>query len=259
MSHYTRKAHCVQPRASACVPLLTAVALTFRPQRCYNGRVRRVLRGFGLLLLALTLTAVMVVGVLSWQINRLGSADHAQPADAIVILGAHVDPDGTASSDLMSRTYHAMDLYNRGLAPAVICAGGAGGDRLAAGAVACRFAVQELGLPAERAFVAQEQDAWTTADEAVVVAGLMRAYGWRSAILVSHPLHLYRARWLFQRQGVATTTSPTNTDLGRIFLPLRAWYTVREAGGVLLTAVEDWPLINRLLAWLRGVIYSPNN
>ena len=131
----------------------------------------------------MTLTAVTVVGVLAWQINRLGSQDHAEPADAIVILGARVDPDGTASSDLMSRTYHAMDLYQAGMAPVVICAGGVGGDRLAAGAVACRFAQQELGLPADRALVAQEADAWTTADEAAVVADLMQAHG----LALGHP------------------------------------------------------------------------
>lgn len=207
-------------------------------------------------MLALTLTAILVVGVLSWQINQLGSQERAEPADAIVILGARVEPDGSPSSDLLSRTYHAMDLYNAGLAPAVICAGGAGGDPLAAGAVACRFAVQELGLPAERALVIQDGDAWTTADEAQAVAGLMRSQGWQSAIVVSHPLHLYRARWLFQRQGLDVLTSPTNTDLGRIVAPLRAWYTLREAGGVLLTAAEDWPLVDRLLAWLRSAVYG---
>jgi uncharacterized SAM-binding protein YcdF (DUF218 family) len=218
--------------------------------------VKRVLRALGLLVLAMTLTAVLVVGVLSWQINRLGSQDQAQPADAIVILGARVEPDGSPSSDLLSRTYHAMDLYNAGLAPAVICAGGASGDPLAAGAVACRFAVQELGLPDERAWVVQDGNAWTTGDEAKLVAVLMRARGWQSAIVVSHPLHLYRARWLFGREGVDVLTSPTNTDLGRIVPPLRAWYTLREAGGVLLTAAEDWPLVDRLLAWLRDAVYG---
>ena len=225
-------------------------------QKCYNCQVKRVLRTLVYLLMAMTLTAVTVVGVLAWQINRLGSKDHAKPADAIVILGARVDPDGTASSDLMSRTYHAMDLFQAGMAPVVICAGGVGGDRLAAGAVACRFAQQELGLPVDRALVAQESDAWTTADEAAVVADLMQAHSLRSAILVSHPLHLYRARWLFQRQGIEAVTSPTNTDLGKIFLPARAWYTLREAGGVILTVMEDWPLVDRLLVWLNESVYG---
>lgn len=225
-------------------------------QGCYNIAVKRVLRALGFLVLALTLTAMLAVGVLSWQINRLGSQDRAQPADVIVILGARVEPDGSPSSDLLSRTYHAMDLYNAGMASAVICAGGAGGDRLAAGAVACRFAEQELGLPAERAWVVQDVDAWTTADEAAAVTGLMAQHGWQSAIVVSHPLHLYRARWLFGREGVEVLTSPTNTDLGRIAPPVRAWYTLREAGGVVLTAAEDWPLVDRLLAWLRSAVYG---
>lgn len=230
--------------------------MAFKGDGCYNAAVKRVLQTLGLLVLAMTLTAVLVVGVLSWQINRLGSQDRAQPADAIVILGARVEADGSPSSDLLSRTYHAIDLYNAGLAPVVICAGGAGGDRLSAGAVACRFAVQELGLPAERAWVIQDSDAWTTGDEATVVAEMMRSNGWQSAILVSHPLHLYRARWLFQRQGLDVLTSPTNTDLGRIAPPLRAWYTLREAGGVLLTAAEDWPMVDRLLVWLRSAVYG---
>ena len=40
-----------------------------------------------------------------------------------------INPDGSPGSDLLSRTYHGMDLYNAGLAPVVICAGGAGGVR----------------------------------------------------------------------------------------------------------------------------------
>jgi len=232
------------------------MALALLQQRCYNDPVKRVLRTLGLVLLVMTLTAATVVGVLAWQINRLGGQDLAQPADAIVILGARVNADGSPSSDLLSRTFHAMDLYNAGLAPMVICAGGAGGDRLSAGAVACRYAVQELGLPPERALFAQEGNAWTTADEAAKMSEIMRANGWQSAILVSHPLHLFRAKWLFERAGVEVFTSPTNTDLGRIFPPLRAWYSLREAGGVLLTMVKDLPLVDDLVAWLRNVVYG---
>lgn len=232
------------------------MTLAFAYHGCYNLRVKRVLRVVGLLLLALTLMAVVVIGVLTWQINRLGSQDLAQPADAIVILGARVNADGSPSSDLLSRTFHGIDLYNAGLAPVVICAGGVGGDRLSAGAVACRYAAEELGLPADRALFAQEGNASTTADEAAKVSAIMRANGWRSAILVSHPLHLFRAKWLFEREGIEVYTSPTNTNLRRIFPPLRAWYSLREAGGVLLTMAEDVPVVDKLLAWLSKAVYG---
>ncbi len=201
--------------------------------------MKRLVRAFLAVILIAALVVVLLFVVLGWQINRLGSQDLAQPSDAIVILGARVNADGSPGSDLLSRTYHGMDLYNAGLAPIVICAGGSGGDRLAAGAVACRFAVETLGLPAAAAWVVQDRDAYYTADEAEVVADLMRQHGMRSVILVSHPLHLYRARWLFRRQGLEVTTSPTNTDLQRIAPAVRLWYTLREAGGVILTALQQ--------------------
>ncbi|MER2598365.1 MAG: YdcF family protein [Caldilineales bacterium] len=218
--------------------------------------MKRLLHGAFRLLVAILLMITLVISFLAWQVNRVGSQERAQPADVIVILGARVEADGSPSSDLLSRTYHAMDLYNAGYAPAVICAGGAGGDALAAGAVACRFAVEQLGLPAAHAITAQQGNAWTTAGEAASVTPLMTERGWHSAILVSHPLHLYRAAWLFRRQGVVVFTSPTNTELSRIALPLRLWYSLREAGGVVLTIIEDWPLMDRLLAWLSDTVYG---
>ncbi|MCS6843687.1 MAG: YdcF family protein [Caldilineales bacterium] len=217
---------------------------------------RAVGRGLARLALGLALALLVAFLVLGWQVNRTGAVDRAQPADAIVILGAHVNADGSPGSDLLSRTYRGMDLYNAGMAPVVICAGGIAGDRLSAGAVACRFAVEALGLPPERAWVAQALDALYTADEAVAVADLMRERGLRSVILVSHPLHLYRAAWLFRRQGLEVYTSPTNTELRRIAPPVRLWYTAREVGGVLMIALRGAPGVEPLHDWLRRRLYA---
>lgn len=217
---------------------------------------RSVGRWLGRLALLLALAVLVAVLVLGWQVNRTGAVDQAQPADAIVILGAHVNADGSPGSDLLSRTYHGVDLYHAGMAPVVICAGGVAGDRLSAGAVACRFAVEALGLPPERAWVVQELDAWYTADEAVAVADLMRRRGLRSVILVSHPLHLFRAGWLFRRQGLEVYTSPTNTDLRRIAPPVRLWYTAREVGGFVMNALRRAPGVEPLYDWLRRRLYT---
>jgi len=99
--------------------------------------VRGLLAGIGILLLAATAAFL----VLCWQINRTGSSDQAQPADAIVTLGARVGPDGQPGPDLRVRTLHAVSLYQQGLAPYVVCTGGYRDDRLSAAAVACRLAV----------------------------------------------------------------------------------------------------------------------
>ena len=61
-------------------------------------------------------------------------------ADAIVVLGARVNADGSPGSDLTSRTYHAVDLWLAGYAPHIICTGGFKNERLSAAAVCRRFA-----------------------------------------------------------------------------------------------------------------------
>jgi len=197
--------------------------------------MKRALRGVGLVVLGVVAAALLAFAFLVWQVDRLGRRDEARPADVIVVLGARVQPDGRPGSDLTSRTYHAVDLWQAGVAPAMICAGGYAGEPLSAASVCRRFA-EELGVPADRIWLADGST--DTLGDAEASAKVMRDHGWSTAVLVSHPLHLYRARWLFRRAGVTAVTSPTTTETGRIFPPLRAWYAVREAGGVVLTMLN---------------------
>jgi uncharacterized SAM-binding protein YcdF (DUF218 family) len=201
-----------------------------------KGVFRAILRGFALLLLI----ALLAFALLAWQIDRLGGRDDAQAADAIVVLGARVNADGSPGSDLTSRTYHAVDLWLAGYAPYIICTGGFKNERFSAAAVCRRFAI-ELGVPADRIFLADGST--NTIEDAASTAQVMADQGWRKAILVSHPLHLYRARWLFRRIGLDVITSPTSTDMTKIAPPVRAWYAVREAAAIVITAVDGWRVV----------------
>ena len=107
--------------------------------------MRALLRG----LLLLIVPALVAFAFLVWQVDRLGQQDHAQPSDVIVVLGARVNADGSPGSDLTSRTYHAVDLWQAGYAPSIICTGGFKDEQLSAAAVCKRFAI-ELGVPANR-------------------------------------------------------------------------------------------------------------
>lgn len=219
-----------------------------------RGCAARAVRAAGLILLLAAALAVIAFALLAWQVDRLGGRDDARPADAIVVLGARVDPDGRPGSDLTSRTYHAVDLWLAGYAPRIICTGGFKDDALSAASVCRRFAI-ELGVPADQVWLADGTT--NTIEDAAATARVMAGHGWRSAILVSHPLHLYRARWLFRRAGVDAVTSPTTTETGRIFPPLRAWYALREAGAVVVTALHSmgW-LPQRWLARLQAISYG---
>jgi uncharacterized SAM-binding protein YcdF (DUF218 family) len=201
-----------------------------RVTACYNRpMIWRLLRG---LLVCTALVAVAGAAqliFLAYRVNRTGSGDQAAQADAIVVLGAQVEVDGQAGPDLRSRTLHAVELFQRGMAPRIVCTGGYEGDRLSAAAVACRLA-EANGVPASSVLLAE--GSMTTWEDARSAGTLLRAHGWRSAILVSHPLHLERARLLFQDQGIAVFPSPTSTDLDAIPWKDRAWLTAREAVGI---------------------------
>lgn len=80
---------------------------------------RRIVRGIGLVLvLVLAYLAVTFI-----QVWRASSEDGAQPADAIVVLGA-AQYDGRPSPVLEARLQRALELYEMGLAPVVVVTGG---------------------------------------------------------------------------------------------------------------------------------------
>ena len=195
---------------------------------------------------------------LGWRINRTGARDQAQPADVIVILGARVEPDGRPGPDLWERTQHAVSLFQRGLAPNLICTGGYQNERLSAASVACSLAVSQ-GVPADKVFLADGSS--TTGEDAASAGALMAARGWNSAILVSHPLHLERARLLFEEQGVTVLPSPTSTNLRAIPWKTRAWLTAREVVGILWITLEDWGIPYEWTAplsrWVYGITAVP--
>jgi uncharacterized SAM-binding protein YcdF (DUF218 family) len=194
--------------------------------------LRRLFQLAGLLLLA----AVLGFVILAWQVDRLGRQGDVHPADVIVVLGARVNTDGQPGPDLSRRTVHAVDLWQAGYAPNIVCSGGFRNEPLSAASVCRRYAMA-LGVPAGRVWLADGSS--STLEDARVTASVMAEHGWKSAILVSHPLHVYRARWLFRRTGVDVQTSPTSTATERIEPPLRAWYAVREAGAIVLTALDQ--------------------
>ena len=177
---------------------------------------------------------------------------------AIVVFGARVEPDGQPGPDLQVRTLHAVSLFQRGLAPYVICTGGYQGDRLSAASVACNLALSQ-GVPAEKILLAE--GSMTTSEDAVSARDLMLERGWGTAILVSHPLHLERARLLFEGRGTTVYPSPTNTDLTTIPWRTRAWLTAREAVGIVWIGLEEigvpYEWTHSLSRWVYGPQTNP--
>ncbi len=198
--------------------------------------LRRLVRALLSLVLLVILAGVLTFLYIGMRVNLTGARDRAQQADAIVILGALVEPDGEPGPDLTERTLHGVRLFQRGFAPYIICTGGYSGDPLSAAAVACDLAVAQ-GVPAEKVLLAE--GSMTTREDAASARELMLSRGWQTAILVSHPLHLERARLSFEGEGLTVYTSPTNTDLSIIPWQTRLWLTARETVGIVWIGLDE--------------------
>jgi uncharacterized SAM-binding protein YcdF (DUF218 family) len=175
---------------------------------------------------AAALAAFLVVLVI---VDQYGYADRARPADAVVVLGSMVYAGGRLGPALERRAAHAAALYQRGLAPVVICSGGVGTYPPAEAVVLCgRLAA--LGVP-ESALLREEQSR-NTEQNAAFSAAIMRARGWRTAILASDGFHLYRATQMFERAGLIVYPSPADATSGALNPVERVAREMRETLGL---------------------------
>lgn len=155
-------------------------------------------------LTAFTLWILSAVSVLLWS-----SRDEAQPAEAIVVLGA-AQYAGRPSPVLKARLDHALNLWNRHLANLLILTGGTGaGDTTSEAAVGRNYA-RKRGVPDSAILV--ENEGRTTSESMRAVAGMLEVRGLHSALLVSDPFHMLRLRILARRFGFTPYTSPTQTS-----------------------------------------------
>jgi uncharacterized SAM-binding protein YcdF (DUF218 family) len=135
--------------------------------------------------------------------------DEAQPADAIVVLGA-AQYAGRPSPVLRARLDHAVALWQRGLAPRLVLTGGTGvGDTTSEAAVSRRY-VRRHGVPDSAILL--ENRGRTTSQSLRAVAGLLGETAPSSVVLVSDPFHSLRLAIIARRLGLDPHTSPTRTS-----------------------------------------------
>jgi uncharacterized SAM-binding protein YcdF (DUF218 family) len=184
------------------------------------------------------LTALVGVSVyfsyLYRQIRDHAIRDEAQPADAIVVLGA-AQYNGRPSPVLKARLDHALVLYNNRLASAIITTGSYGADpNFSEAEVGRKYLVQH---GAQVMDIVTEQGSGTTYDSIQAVANLMKAKGWKTTLVVSDGFHLYRAKRMFADNGIMAFTSPAPDSPIEVADSERFWHSVRE---VILFSAYRW-------------------
>lgn len=120
------------------------------------------------------------------------------PADAVVVLGAPLAPDGALSSVVAERVAGGIALWRAGAAPLLVMTGGRGPGAKRAEAPAMAAAARAAGVPDGAILV--EDRSRTTAENAREVAALLPAGA--QIWIVTQPFHGRRARRLFRRAGL---------------------------------------------------------
>ncbi len=190
------------------------------------GRARQ---GLLLALGAGVLLCGVVIGLLCFAVGRQAEKEEAQPVDALIVLGSAVWPGERASPSLAARTRHAVALYRAGYATHLILSGGLG-QYPPSEAEAMRRIAASAGVPAEA--LALDETSHSTEENLQNARRIMQANGWRTALIVSDPFHLFRAKLMARDLGIEAYGSPANDSPTYTNLLLRAWYTTREAAAV---------------------------
>lgn len=156
------------------------------------------------------LLAVCAIGFLFpvAQMICFGSTDYRRPVDAVVILGAKVQPDGTLSATLEERVLTGVELYKEGLTDVIIMSGGTGDEGVSEAVAMKEYAVKQ-GIPASAILT----DEFGVSTDATVenTMDIFTAKGHTSVAVVSTFYHLPRVKMAYLMQGIDVYTVPAQS------------------------------------------------
>lgn len=139
-------------------------------------------------------------------------------ADAIIVLGASVHPDGTPSGILQDRLDDGIALYFAGAAPKIIMSGDNGTESYNECWAMKRYAVSQ-GVPSEDVFC--DHAGFSTYE---TMYRARHVFGAERIVVATQTYHLYRA--LYDAQGVGMEAIGVPSDYGEY--DNQSWYDIRE-------------------------------
>jgi SanA protein len=181
-------------------------------------------------LLLLVPVAANAVVLLDARGRTAASLEDVPHAEAALVLGAQVLPNGHPSPMLTDRLETAADLYRAGKVDKLLLSGDHGQwsyDEVGA----MRRALLKRGIPAADLFTDHAGfDTWDSAQRA------RRVFEVRSVIVVTQRFHMARALFAAHRAGLDATGFPADRrPYGKVMTRLRVRETLAR-----VKAVADW-------------------
>jgi uncharacterized SAM-binding protein YcdF (DUF218 family) len=149
-------------------------------------------------------------------------------ADALVVLGRGVDPDGALPLLAKQRVQRAAELFTWEVAPRIIFSGRCSlmSDVVPARTEAAAMAdyARSLGLP-RRALILEEESRDTIGNAYFVLRRFLEPNDWMSIRVVTSDFHIQRTAWVFQKVlglGYDVAFSPSPSELDHATIAARA-------------------------------------
>ena len=189
-------------------------------------------RALGTVAVMAVVAFAIAAAYVSAEVARQAKVDEARSADVILVLGA-AEYRGRPSPVLRARLDHALELYQRGLAPHILTTGGAGGDPVYTEGGVGQLYLVTRGVPSEAIIVEREGE--STVYSIAAAAEIMRRMGLKSCIVVSDGYHIFRVKKMLESRGITAYGSPWSTRSADHWR--ERWLYVRQAIGYLLWRV----------------------
>lgn len=157
------------------------------------------------------ITAMMVgyIAINIISIYSFSTQDQKCEANVAIILGA-ATYNGEVSPVYQERINHGINLYKAGYVEKLIVTGGVGdGNNEPDADAAKRYAISQ-GIPG--ADILTETTSTITQENLENSKEIMDENGYKTAIIVSDPLHMKRAVLLAKDAGIIAYSSPTPTS-----------------------------------------------
>jgi uncharacterized SAM-binding protein YcdF (DUF218 family) len=167
------------------------------------------------LLALLAVAFLLASSVIAFKIEQASGGDPLRKTDAIVVFGA-AEYSGRPSPVLKARLDHALELFDRELAPVVITTGGAGLDPVFSEGGVGREYLEKHGVP--DADLIGETQSSDTDESAKRVANIMYTNHLHTALVVSDAYHIFRIKQMMAKKGIEAFGAPRPDSL-----PKTAW------------------------------------
>jgi uncharacterized SAM-binding protein YcdF (DUF218 family) len=129
--------------------------------------------------------------------------------DVAIVLGAATRDDGV-SEVYKQRLNHAIKLYNDNYVKNIIVTVGKGNSNVFSDAFTARDYLISQGIPGE--IIILEEESSITQENLENSKKIMDEKGYKTALVVSDPLHMKRAMLLAKDIGITAYSSPTQSS-----------------------------------------------